>query len=334
MSLSNKLPLVLILLFFPLLTNCTENRPDSIGSATELDVILDPKLNFVTVDQLESSIVKFRIRGFNEPYFERVSFQGTVQGKMPRSKNLLLILESGSPLFNSTFAGLFDPQFLETATSSANPVTLVKNDLFYQGQKVYIILMSGNKPDPKKYLNTLSQLVDKIVQSSIKSISQEQVENYNEEFSQTLFDSLGISIRIPVGFELSPLQNNNSSFLMRRGVGTKTEEWITLSPVADSIQVPKNEIEFRQMRTNILSQLIQFTDGSIMETPSAVIIDTDGLRFRGEWITKPYPMSGFYSGKLVESRKGLFYIEAGIYSPGRSKTLNLLRLENFLNYNR
>ncbi|MBK7867056.1 MAG: DUF4837 family protein [Ignavibacteriales bacterium] len=334
MSLSNKIPLILLLLFFPFLTNCTENRPDSIGSVTELDVILDSSINLFTVDQIESSIVKFRVQGFNEPFFERVSFQGTVQGKIPRSKNLLLILESGSPLFNSTFAELFDPQFLKSVASSDNPITLVKNDLFYQGQKVYIILISGNKPDPKKYLNTLSQLVDKMVQSSIRSIRQEQVENYNEELSQTLFDSLGISIRIPVGFELTPMKNNNSSFLIRRGVGTKTEEWITISPLTDSLESPKNEIEFRQQRTNMLSQLIQFTDGSTMETPSAVMIDTDGLRFRGEWITKPYPMSGFYSGKLVESRKGLFYIEAGIYSPGRSKTLNLLRLENFLNYDR
>lgn len=334
MSLSNKLPLILIFFFIPLLTNCTENRPDSIGSVTELDVIHDPSINFVTVDQIESSIMKFRIQGFNEPFFERVSFQGTVQGKIPRSQNLLLILESGSPLFNSTFAELFDPQFLKSVASSDNPITLVKNDLFYQGQKVYIILISGNKPDPKKYLNTLSQLVDKMVQSSIRSIRQEQVENYNEELSQRLFDSLGISIRIPVGFELTPIKNNNSSFLIRRGVGTKTEEWITISPLTDSLESPKNEIEFRQQRTNILSQLIQFTDGSTMETPSAVMIDTDGLRFRGEWITKPYPMSGFYSGKLVESKKELFYIEAGIYSPGRSKTLNLLRLENFLNFNR
>ncbi|MBK6679287.1 MAG: hypothetical protein IPG53_04290 [Ignavibacteriales bacterium] len=95
---SSKFPFILLLLFSPLLTTCTENKSDSIGSATELDVILDPAITSVTTDQVESSILQFRIQGIKEPFFERVSIQGSVSGKIPRSKNLLLILESGSIL--------------------------------------------------------------------------------------------------------------------------------------------------------------------------------------------------------------------------------------------
>jgi hypothetical protein len=331
---SNKLPLILLLLFLPLLTNCTENKSDSIGSVTELDIILDPNINFVTPEQIESSIYKFRIRGISESFFERVSIYRTVAGKIPRSKNLLLILESGSTLFNSTFSSLFDPQFLKTVNSSDNPVTLIKNDLFYLGQKVYIIVTGEKTPDPVKYLKTLSQLTDKIVESSIRSIRKEGVQNFNEELTQTLIDSLGISVQIPTGFEMTLLMNNTSSFLMRRGVGTKTEEWIVITPLNDSVISTIKENEFTQLRTKLLAHLIQFSDGSMMDTHTAVLIDAKALRFRGEWVTKPYPMAGSYSGKIVESKKGSFYIEAGIYSPGRPKTLNLLRLENTLNFNK
>jgi hypothetical protein len=73
---SSKFPFILLLLFSPLLTTCTENKSDSIGSATELDVILDPAITSVTTDQVESSILQFRIQGVKEPFFERVSIQG------------------------------------------------------------------------------------------------------------------------------------------------------------------------------------------------------------------------------------------------------------------
>lgn len=331
---SNKLPLILLLLFFPLLTNCTENKPDSIGSFTELDIILDTNIDFVTTEQIESSIYKYRIRGINESFIERVSIHRTVSGKIPRSKNLLLILESGSTLFNSTFLSLFDPQFLKTLNSLNSPVTLVKNDLFYEGQKVYIILTSEKSADPAKYLNTLSQLTNKIVESSMKLIRKEAVENFNEELTQTLIDSLGISVQIPTGFEMTLFNNDTSSFLMRRGVGTKTEEWIVISPLKDSVVSIIKENDFKQLRTKLLTPLIQFSDGSLMKTHTAVAVDDEALRFRGEWVTEPYPMSGSYSAKIVVSKKGMFYIEAGIYSPGRPKTLNLLRLENALNFNR
>lgn len=334
MSLNNRLQIVLFLFFSPLLSNCTDNKSESIGSITEVEVILDKNINFVTRDQIEASIVKFRIRGINEPFFETIEIHGSVPGKIPRSKNLLLILESGSPLFNSTFAELFDPQFIRAVNSSNKPITLIKNDLFYLGQTVYIILMSPGKVTPSKFLNSLSQLINKMILSSIKSLRREDFENFNYELSHSLADSLQISIKIPPGFELIPLKNYNSSVLMRRGVGTKTEEWITVTSLSDSFWSPRNEIDFKQLRDNLQSKLIKFSDGSLMTTNSAVRLDTEGKRFRGEWVTEPYPIAGFYSGKFVESKKGIFYIEAGIYSPGRSKTLNLLRLENILNFNR
>ncbi len=331
---SSKFPFILLLLFSPLLTTCTENKSDSIGSATELDVILDPAITSVTTDQVESSILQFRIQGVKEPFFERVSIQGSVSGKIPRSKNLLLILESGSILFNSTFFSLFDPQFLQTFTSSSNSVTLVKNDLFYSGQKVFIILTSQNTPDTKKYLNTLSQLTQKIVESSLRSISEEPVENYNEELSQTVFDSLGISVQIPSGFELTLSRQSSHAFWMRRGVGTKTEEWIVITPTDNPALPTDKEIEFKPIRNDLLAQLIQFSDGSIMKTNSAKMIDRSGLRFRGEWVTEPYPMAGIYSAKIFNSKNKMYYVEAGIYSPGRPRLLNLLRLEKSLNFNR
>ncbi len=331
---SNKFPLILLLLFFPLLTNCTENKPESIGFVTKLDIILDPDIHFVTPEQIESTIYKYRIRGINESFIESVSIHMAVPAKIPRNKNLLLILESGSPVFNSTFSSLFDPQFLKTVDASVSPVTLVKSDLFYHGQQVYIILTGKKTADPVNYLNTLSLLINKMVESSIRSIRGEAVKDYDEELTRTLVDSLGISVQIPTGFEVSLFKNNLSSFLLRRGVGTKTEEWIVITPLNYSFVSPIKGNAFKQLRTKLLSQFIQFSDGSLMHTQSADAIDSAGLRFRGEWVTNPYPMSGIYTGKIVESKKGKFYIEAGIYSPGRSKSLNLLRLENYLNFNK
>lgn len=331
---SNKLFLFLLLLFFPLLTNCTEKKPDSIGFSSELDVILDPNIDYISTEQVETSIYKFRIRGIDEPFFEQVSIRLKDSVKIPRNKNLLLILESGSPLFNNTFADLFDPQFLKSLSSSDYPVTIVKNDLFYRGQRVYIILTSPDKIDTPKLFTILSQMTEKIIISSIGKIRNEIVENYDEKLSQILADSLGIPIQIPIGYQLVLSKNDNTSFLMRRGVGSKTEEWIVITHLTSSVVPPQNRDEFIKFRTKVVSQLIQFSDGSLMQTRSAEVIDSAGFRFRGEWVTEPYPMSGIYTGKIVKSKKGKLYIEAGVYSPGRSKTLNLLRHENFLNFNR
>jgi hypothetical protein len=72
-----------------------------------------------------------------------------------------------------------------------------------------------------------------------------------------------------------------------------------------------------------------------MKTNSAKMIDRSGLRFRGEWVTEPYPMAGIYSAKIFNSKNKMFYVEAGGFTHRAGpRLLNLLRLEKSLNFNR
>lgn len=322
--------LVSLLLVSSLFVGCDHELSESSGKINEIQVITDELISESQKTAIDSISQTVSLDGLNEPFFESITFIKPDFSKIPSGKNLLIILNITSQVMKERFIDIFSNRVILTVQKNNSPLVIKKENLFYKDQAVWFVLYSSAAPIENflkgKFLNLLENIRDDGIKISFNT---EHKSEYEKALSDSVKSITGITIRIPLGFQAVTTVKSGSNLLFRRGVGTKTEEWIIIAELAQS-QNLKDSTERANLRDKILEQMILYTDGSVMKTGKVIIDKSDINYFRGDWITSPYPMAGLYTAKILKTNGKTYFVEGGIYSPGRSKVLNLLRLENML----
>lgn len=319
-----------LFLFSLALISCNNQLPESSGKITEIQIITDETVTGSQQEIIDSVISSVSLEGLNEPFFESVTFIKQNFDKTPSGKNLLIFLRTSSGLMAQRFKNIFSNEVISGAETGSEPVIIRKDNLFYNGQTVWFMIY-GREFNLDTFLTASSvTLIQKMKDDCLNiSRSSKIPEKYEKEISDSIKLVSAVDIRVPVGFEPALPLNHKGWSLLRRGAGTKTEEWILVAEIPDTGSLSDTS-QMRNIRDDVIRKAIVYRDGSVMKTGRLFMDSTLNNSFRGDWTTSPYPMAGVFTGRILKQGTKTFYIEAGIYSPGRPKTLNLLRLENMI----
>ncbi|MBN8544778.1 MAG: DUF4837 family protein [Ignavibacteria bacterium] len=320
----------LLLLLSLIFISCNNQQPESSGKLTDIQIITDETVTGSQKGIVDSVISTVSLDGMSEPFFESVTFIKQNFDKTPSGKNLLIFLRTSSSLMNQRFKSIFRDEVISRAEKGSEPVIIRKENLFFNGQTVWFLIY-GREFNLDSFLTSSSvSLIQKIKDNCLStSRSEKKPEKYEKEISDSVKLIHGIDFKIPVGFEAALPLNKKGFSLLRRGAGTKTEEWILIAEITDTIS-NYDTSQIIKIRDVVIPKAIVYRDGSVMKTGRLLLDSIVINSFRGDWTTSPYPMAGVFTGRILKLGTKVFYIEAGIYSPGRPKTLNLLRLENMI----
>jgi hypothetical protein len=324
-----------IFLFLPLLffSNCTNHKPTSLGKINELQIITDSSVSTKEINQIDSIYLTMQVRGIDESFFERIIFHSTPLNNTFLSKNLSVILNINSSVFSNYFQRYFSKEALVRVRISTAPVLFFQNDLFAENQLVSFILFSDKNSISSFFKQKLSTFADELLSRTLFQFEKEyHISEGEPEISELILSRWALKVEIPKGFEVVTKSKNIRYLLLRRGAGTKTEEWIFFSEIESKQLMNIDSSAFIQFRNRLADEIVSFSDSSKMKTKEITFVSERSLIFRGEWYSEPYPMGGMFSGKIIQIKDKTIYVEAGIYSPGRNKTMNLLRLEKGLKY--
>lgn len=315
-----------LLSFLFLIAGCKNQDSSPSIDPTQLTVISPGGIRQEILDSLEVKLTYANLPGTAEPFFSAVNFLKYNRENLPANADLLILVSTANVLSDSSFGRFLSPGLISRVTKDDDVLFLKKDDLFRMGQTIWIILYNSDSGLRNFVAARFPAAVATIISTNIKRVMayDQPRSRYEEGHSEEILVEWGIDLRLPEGFErVDSLPSGRSLF--RRGAGTKTEEWMMISGISDSVLGNPDEL-----RDRVLKETIRYQDGSSMRTTSYLEYLGKPGYFRGNWETSPYPMAGIYTARFLSKGSGIIYIEAGIYSPGRNKTLNLLRLEKLL----
>ncbi len=278
------------------------------------------------IEVLDSALNSVQLAGTSEPFFSSVEIRPLDRGKLPQSSNLLILISTATLQTDTALKRIFSKEVLDKTLRSDEALFIKRDNLFFEGQVAWLLLYPTTK-GLQSFIDTrLSPAIATIMSTNInRIITRNQPDSrYEKDISALIIRDWAIDLKLPEGFEAIDSLSRGSA-LYRRGAGTKTEEWILISDIKDA-----DSIGINSLRDSITERLIRYQDGSKMRTVTGFEYLGSPGYYRGRWETAPYPMAGLFTTRIVKQGKKTIYIEAGIYSPGRNKTLNLLRLEKLL----
>lgn len=308
------------------LTGCKNDSPGVSNDPTQLTVITLKGIPRAVQDSLEVKLGNVKLPGTTEPFFSSVTYPAYDRGNLPKNSDILFLVSTAGARSDSSFGRVFSTDLLSRVAGDDEALFLKKEDLYRKGQTVWFVLYHSDTGLQKFITSRFDAAAATIMSTCIRRImsADQSRSRYEKELSVDIQDKWGIGLRLPEGFEKNDSISSSHS-LFRRGAGTKTEEWILIGAVSGSPEMKPDELRDRATR-----ETIRYQDGSTMRTVSSFeYLGKPGF-FRGNWETTPYPMAGVFTARLLDKGGKMIYIEAGIYSPGRNKTLNLLRLEKLL----
>lgn len=316
------------LLLFSLFVLAGCKNPDSSPSIdpTQITVISPGGIPVDILDSLEVTLAKANLPGTAEPFFSAINSLSYNRENLPTNADLLILVSTAAALSDSSLGRVLSPGLISRVTKEDEVLFLKKDDLYRKGQTIWFILHNSDSGLQKFVAARFPAAVATMISTNIKRVMayDQSRSRYEKGHSEEILAEWGIDLRLPEGFERVDSVPSGST-LFRRGAGTKTEEWMMISGISGSIEGNPDEL-----RDNAVKESIRYQDGSSMRTTSYLEYLGKPGYFRGNWETSPYPMAGVYTARLLSNGGGIIYIEAGIYSPGRNKTLNLLRLEKLL----
>ncbi len=315
-----------ILIFLLAITGCDKKQEIPHSDLTHLEVLVSNGTTSTLTEKIDSLFRGVYLPGTKEPFFDVVPVNVYQTGKVSRVSNLLLIVSTSAIAKDTLLQRIFTKTLLARVTRGSRAEFFMKEDLIYTGQTLWVIVY--NKPaELEELISSGFNLVSATMVSTCinKMIKRETVKSGEESsLSEEIQSIWGLELRIPEGFEKIKGTSAGSA-LLRRGAGTKTEEWLLIHELQNG-----SDTVTARLRDSIIMKLIKYQDGSVMKTVSMFNYLGDNLHFRGSWETHPYPMAGIFTSRVLIRGKKRIYVEAGIYSPGRNKTLNLLRLEKMI----
>ena len=315
-----------IFFLFLAISGCDKKDEIPQSDPTHLEVLLSYDTTNSLTERIDSFFRAIYLPGTNEPFFDEVPVSVYQPGKIPRVPNLLLILSTSTIANDTLLHRIFTKPLLAKVTRGNRAEFFMKENLFYTGQTLWIVVYTKPAELEELISNRFTLISATIMSTSITKVLKRDIGKSGKEssLSEEVRVVAGVDLKVPEGFE-KVKGTPAGSILLRRGAGTKTEEWILI-----------NELQNVQMtfsmgiRDSITAKIIRYQDGSAMKSISMFNYLGDGSYFRGSWETYPYPMAGVFTSRVLNKGKKRIYIEAGIYSPGRNKTLNLLRLEKMI----
>lgn len=308
------------------ITGCKRENSFVANDPTQIAVIDLSGTDRRIIERLDSTLNEVQLPGTTEPFFSSVEFGPFNSEKMPETPNLFLLVSTATVKSDTALGRLFSKDVLSKADISDEAVFIKRESLFYDGQIVWFLVYNSNEGLQRFIVNRISSASATMMSTNInRIISRDGTgSRYDRELSAAITREWGIELKLPDGFEeVDSLRSGNA--LYRRGAGTKTEEWMLISEIkgVDSIAIDS-------VRDVVTGKLIRYQDGSQMKTVSSFNYLGRSGYYRGKWETSPYPMAGLFTARILKKGSRALYIEAGIYSPGRNKTSNLLRLEKLL----
>lgn len=315
-----------LLSFLFVLAGCKNQDSGPSIDPTQLTVISPGGIPEEILDSLEVTLTNANLPGTAEPFFSAVNFRKYNRENLPTNTDLLILVSTAAALSDSSLGRVLSPGLIARVTKDNEVLFLKKDDLHRKGQTVWFVLYHSDSGLRNFVTARFPAAVATIISTNIRKVmSYDQSRSgYEEGHSEEILAEWGIDLRLPEGFERVDSVPSGRS-LFRRGAGTKTEEWMMICGISDSIDGNPDEL-----RDKAVMESIRYQDGSSMRTTSYLEYLGKPGYFRGKWETSPYPMAGVYTARLLTKGGGIIYVEAGIYSPGRNKTLNLLRLEKLL----
>ncbi len=315
-----------ILFLILAISGCGKREEIPQSDPTRLEILLSSGTTSTLTEKIDSIFRAIYLPGTKEPFFDEVPVSVYQPGKIPRVPNLLLIVSTSTIAKDTLLQRIFTKPLLARVTRGNRAEFFMKEDLFYTGQTLWIVVYNKQSELEELISSRFASISATIVSTSINKVLKRDAGKSGEEtsLSEEIRSFWGIDPKVPEGFEKvkgTPV----GSVLLRRGAGTKTEEWILIH------ELKNDSLTFSvEMRDSITSKIMKYQDGSTMKSVSTFNYLGDSSHFRGSWETYPYPMAGVFTSRVLNRGKKRIYIEAGIYSPGRNKTLNLLRLEKMI----
>lgn len=381
----------LLLLIALTLFGCKPGKEDSYGNKTEMSVLLSADISDSNRQLQDSLLTDLKLPGTDEPFFSDINFRSIATDNIPRTANILIVTTVNNLKNSEELKGIFSEKLLKRVVQNNTPVFLKKDNLFYDDQLVWFILCNGNDDLSRFLKEQYNSVLATVMSTNISKIISKagRKPRIERDLKEEVTEKWGIELQVPEGFE-SAAKPSDSYTMLRRGAGTKTEEWIFIAEIkgftpsavdssggigssfrtsggkgdkntaADKLTVVNGSLEksgqsnkgtategealigdennsltgmqryIADLRDSLLLNAIKYNDGSRMRTTQLQFYSGDKSLFRGMWETNPYPMAGLFSGRVLKKEGRSFYLEVGVYSPGRNKTLNLLRLEKVI----
>ncbi|TAE70298.1 MAG: DUF4837 family protein [Bacteroidetes bacterium] len=325
----------------------TNQLVGSKGAPLEMILVMNPKYLNDTLGKAvkEALMAPTAVLPQDEPYFNVIKTHPDGLGKFLRGHNNLMFLVdmSDKTVIGEVLTKMFTKETLEKAIKDKPIVSLTQKNKYANGQHI-LYLIARNYDDLLVHLDKeMPRVIEFFRQAERERLMAQLLqrgENQQKKLEKLVKEKTGISIPIPLGYQLVKQKDN---FLWLRAPGN-VDKNITISygeykdknmfEIAN-ITKWRNDFGFRLMNDTTIKDSYMDTQMSNEEPMQSKVITLNKRytnEYRGLWCFHnkngggPFVSYAFYD----EKKKRFYYIEGFVYAPGEPKRGAYLEVESLL----
>lgn len=349
--------IISIILLSTLLWNCTgnvenentqENQTNQLvgskGAPLEMILVMNPKYLNDTLGKAvkDALMAPTAVLPQDEPYFNVIKTHPEGLGKFLRGHNNLMFLidMSDKSVIGDLLTKMFTKETLEKALKDKPIVSLTQKNKYANGQHI-LYLIARNYDDLIVHLDKeMPRVIEFFRQAERERLVAQLVqrgENQQKKLEKLVKEKTGISIPIPLGYQLVKEKNN---FLWLRSPG-KVDKNITISYgeyknknmfETENIIKWRNDFGFRLMNDTTIKDSYmdtQITPDAPIQNKVINLNNKYANEYRGLWCFHNKNGGGGFVGYAFvdEKNKRFYYVEGFVYAPGEAKRGGLLEVE-------